>query len=57
MLATIVTKIQERSPLKYNLARKMVSLDRRLIVAGPDIALKMFKQVLYKAWLTQMENN
>ena len=36
MLATVVTKIQERSPLKYNFARKLASLDPRLIVAEPD---------------------
>ena len=46
MLATIVTKIQERSPLKSNFTRKLVSLDPRLIVAEPDTAVKMFKQVL-----------
>ena len=33
MLATIVTKIQERSPLKYNFAIKLASLDPRLMVA------------------------
>ena len=48
MLAIIVTKIQERSPLKYNFARKLVSLDPRLIVAQPDTAVKMFKQVFTK---------
>ena len=31
MLAAIVTKIQERSPLKYSFARKLISLDPRLI--------------------------
>ena len=49
MLATVVTKIQEGSPLKYNFARKLASLDPRLIVAEPDTAVKMFKQVTYKA--------
>ena len=36
MLATIVTKIQERNPLKYNFVRKLESLDPRLIVAEPE---------------------
>ena len=48
MLATIVTKIQESNPLKYNFARKLASLECRLIVAEPDTAVKMFKHV-YKA--------
>ena len=46
MLATFVTKIQERSPLKYNFDRKVASLDPRLIVVKLDTAVKMFKQVL-----------
>ena len=48
MLATIVTEIQERSPLKHNFARKLASLYPRLIVAEPGTAVKMFKQVLTK---------
>ena len=36
MLASIVAKIQERSPLKYNFARKLISLDPRLIATEPD---------------------
>ena len=50
MLRTIVTKVQERSPLKYNFARKLASLDHRLIVEveEPKTASKMFKQVLAK---------
>ena len=43
-----VTKIQERSPLKYNFARKLASLDPSLIVGEPDTTVKMFKQVLTK---------
>ena len=39
-------KILERSPLKYNLARKVVSMDPRLMVSNPDNATKMFQQVL-----------
>ena len=46
MLATIVTKIPERSPVKYSFSRKLASVDPRLIVAEPDTAIKMFKQVL-----------
>ena len=46
MLQTTVSKIQERSPLKYNLARKLVSMDSRLMVSNPDNATKMFQQVL-----------
>ena len=46
MLQTIVSKIQERSPLKYSLARKLVSMDPRLMVSNPDNATKMFQQVL-----------
>ena len=46
MLQTTVSKIQERSPLKYNVARKLVSMDPRLMVSYPDNATKMFQQVL-----------
>ena len=46
MLQTTVSKKQERSPLKYNLARKLVSMDPRLMVSNPDNATKMFQQVL-----------
>ena len=46
MLQTTVSKMQERSPLKYNLARKLVSMDPRLMVSNPDNATKMFQQVL-----------
>ena len=42
MLQTTVSKMQERSPLKYNLARKLVSMDPRLMVSNPDNATKMF---------------
>ena len=40
MLATTVAKIQERSPLKYNFARKVSSLDLRVMVSNPDQAIK-----------------
>ena len=46
MLQTTISKIQERSPLKYNLARKLVGMDPRLMVSNPDNATKMFQQVL-----------
>ena len=46
MLQTTVSKIQERSPLKYNLARKLVSMDPMLMVSNLDNATKMFQQVL-----------
>ena len=48
ILATIVTKIQEKSPLKYNFARKLTSLDPRLIVVELDTAVEMLKQVFTK---------
>ena len=36
MLATAVAKIQERSPLKYNFARKLASLDPMVMVSNLD---------------------
>ena len=48
MLASIVAKIQERSPLKYNFARKLICLDPRLIATEPDRAVEMFREVLTK---------
>ena len=36
MLTAVVTKIQERSPLKYIFARKLIGSDPRLIAAEPD---------------------
>ena len=48
MLVTFVTKIQERSQLKYNFVRKLASLNPRLIIVEPDTAVQMFKQVLTK---------
>ena len=48
MLAAIVSKIQERSPLKYSFARNLVSLDPRLIAAEPDKVVRMFREVLTK---------
>ena len=46
MLAATVAKIQERSPLKYNFARELASLDPRVMVSNPDQAIKMFQEVL-----------
>ena len=48
MLTSIVAKIQERSPLKYNFARKLISLDPRLIATEPARAVEMFREVLTK---------
>ena len=59
MLATTVAKIQERSPLKYNFARKLASLDPRVMVSNPDQAIKMFQEVLQRLietrWKTSEE--
>ena len=59
MLVTIVVKIQERSPLKYNFARKLASLDPRVMVSNPDQAIKMFQEVLQRLietrWKTSEE--
>ena len=56
MLAAIVAKIQERSPLNYNFARKLITLDPRLIAAEPDRAVAVFRQVptklVDKKWRT-----
>ena len=59
MLATTVAKIQERIPLKYNFARKLASLDPRVMVSNPDQAIKMFQEVLQRLietrWKTSEE--
>ena len=46
MLVGTVTKIQEWSPLKFSLARKLISVDPRLIASNPESAIKMFQQAL-----------
>ena len=46
MLVGTVSKIQEQSPLKFSLVRKLVSIDPRMIVSSPETATKMFQQVL-----------
>ena len=48
MLAAIVTRLWEKSPLKYSFARKLISLDPRWIAAEPDRAVTMFREVLTK---------
>ena len=59
MLATTVAKIQERSPLNYSFARKLGSLDPRVMVSNPDQAIKMFQEVLQRLietrWKTSEE--
>ena len=59
VLATTVAKIQERSPLKYNFARKLGSLDPRVMMSNPDQAIKMFQEVLQRLietrWKTSEE--
>ena len=46
MLAVIVSKIQERSPLQFHFARKLQSLDPRVMVSKPENVVKMLQQVL-----------
>ena len=46
LLATIVAKIQEMSSLEYHFARKLLSLDPRMIVSKPENATKVFQQVI-----------
>ena len=48
LAATTIAKIQERSSLKYNFARKLASLDPRVMVSNPDQAIKMFQEVLQR---------
>ena len=59
MLATTVAKVQEWSPLKYNFARKLASLDPRVIVSNQNQAIKMFQEVLQRLietrWKTSEE--
>ena len=46
MPATIIARIQERSPLKHLLTRKLASLDPRAMLFLPTEATKMFQKVL-----------
>ena len=48
MLATMVTKLQERSPIQYSFARKLASLDPHLVISESEKVEKMFKEVLTK---------
>ena len=61
MLASTVAKIQERSPLKYSLARKLVCLDPWKMVSTPEEAVKMFQAVLQKlihsGWKTSSQGD
>ena len=61
MLASTVAKIQERSPLKYSLARKLVCLDAQKMVSTPEEAVKMFQAVLQKlihsGWKTSSQDD
>ena len=61
MLVGTVSKIQERSPLKFALARKLTSVDPRLIVACPETATKMFQQatehLIDAQWITSGEGD
>ena len=61
MLARTVTKIQERSPLKYTLARKMACLDPKMMVSNPEEACKMFQAVLQRlieaGWKTSVQGD
>ena len=57
MLATTVAKIQERSPLKYNFARKLASLVPRVMVSHPDQAIKVFQEVLQRLTETRWKTS
>ena len=57
MLAAIVSKIQERSPLMYSFARNLVSLDPRLIAAEPDKVVRMFREVLTNTEVKQFHKD
>ena len=61
MLASTVTKIQEKSLLKYSLARKLVCLDPQKMVSTPEEAVKMFQAVLQKlinsGWKTSSQGD
>ena len=48
MLTTMVTKLQERSPIQYSFARKLASWDPCLVISESEKVEKMFKEVLTK---------
>ena len=56
MLASTVAKVQERSPLKYSLARKLVCLDPQKMVSTAEEAVKMFSSCATKADSFRVEN-
>ena len=61
VLVGTVSKIQERSPLKFALARKLTSLDLRLIASSPETATRMFQQatkhLIDAQWITSGEGD
>ena len=56
MLDVIVSKNQERSPLQFHLARKLQSLDPRVMVSKPESIVKMFQQGLKTLVEAEVEN-
>ena len=52
MLAAIITRMQERSQLKYSFARKLIILDPRLIAAEPGRAVYLLTKLVDKQWRT-----
>ena len=52
---------QEQSPLKFALARRLTSVDPRLIVGSPETATKMFQQttehLIDAQWITSGEGD
>ena len=61
MLASTVAKIQERSPLKYSLARKLVCLDAWKMVSTPEESVKMFpavpQKLIHSGWKTSSHSD
>ena len=59
MLAVIVSKIQERSPLQFHFARKLQSLHPRVIMSKPESVVKMFQQfyktLVEEKWKTNQQ--
>ena len=58
---TVVTKLQEKCPLKYTLARNLISLDPRLIVSEGSTSADNFEKVLDKlteaGWNSDQESD
>ena len=61
MLAIIVSQDLKKSPLQCNFARKLASLDTRIMVSKPESAVKMFEQVLNRLieekWKTSQQGD